>query len=170
MIKEQWGNHQTGIGTNEARSLAKEAYIYGFPLVDNYRILYSYFIDETSPEYKGPWNTIHNISKVYAPGDTDVQAPNLDALYSILGADLRAEPLVLSMPEMEEGRYYSVQFIDLYTFNFTYVGTRSTGNGRGSFLLTGPKWKGEKPKRIKKLIRSETELALVVYRTQLFDA
>jgi hypothetical protein len=28
----------------EARAIAKEAYIYGFPLVDSYRILYSYFV------------------------------------------------------------------------------------------------------------------------------
>jgi hypothetical protein len=82
---------------------------------------------------------------------------------------LRAEPLVLTMPEVEQGRYYSAQFIDMYTFNFAYVGSRATGNGAGSFLLAGPSWKGAKPEGIEEVIRSETEFALVIYRTQLFD-
>ncbi|HEY0145704.1 MAG TPA: cell envelope protein, partial [Methylovirgula sp.] len=33
------------ISPDEARAIAKEAYIYGFPLVDSYRIQYSYFVD-----------------------------------------------------------------------------------------------------------------------------
>ena len=73
------------------------------------------------------------------------------------------------MPAVEKGRYYSLQFIDMYTFNFAYVGSRATGNGAGSYLLAGPNWKGEKPKGIKAVIRSETEFAFVLYRTQLFD-
>jgi hypothetical protein len=59
--------------------------------------------------------------------------------------------------------------IDAYTFNFDYIGSRATGNDGGSFLVAGPDWKGETPKGIKKVIRSETELALAVYRTQLFN-
>ena len=40
----------------EARAIAKDAYIYGFPLVDSYRIQYGYFVDRNSPEFKAPWN------------------------------------------------------------------------------------------------------------------
>jgi hypothetical protein len=76
---------------------------------------------------------------------------------------------VFTVPAIEKGRYYSLQFIDMYTFNFAYVGSRATGNGAGSYLLAGPKWKGEKPKGIKSVIRSETEFAFVLYRTQLFN-
>jgi hypothetical protein len=45
---------QTAITPEEARAIAKEAYIYGFPLVDNYRVEYSYFVDRPSPEFKAP--------------------------------------------------------------------------------------------------------------------
>jgi hypothetical protein len=45
----------------QAREIAKEAYIYGFPMVDGYRIQYSYFVDQRNPNYKGLWNQIHNI-------------------------------------------------------------------------------------------------------------
>ncbi len=160
---------QTGVTPEEARAIAKEAYIYGYPMVDNYRIQHAYFVDRESPEFKAPWNEIRNIPRVYTPADKAVQTPNSDTPYSMLGMDLRAEPIVLTVPPIEKGRYFSVQLIDLYTFNFAYIGSRTTGNDGGSFLIAGPGWKGETPKGVKKVIRSETELLLAAYRTQLFN-
>ena len=157
------------LSPDEARAIAKETYIYGFPLVDNYRVEYSYFVDRRNPEFKAPWNQITNIPRVFTPADIAVQTPNSDTPYSWLGLDLRAEPIVLTLPPIEKERYISVQFIDAYTFNFAYVGTRTTGNGGGSFLVAGPSWKGQTPSGVKEVIRSETEFILVVYRTQLFN-
>ena len=157
------------ISPDDARAIAKEATIYGFPLVDSYRIQHSYFVDRNSPEYKAAWNTIVNTARVFTPDDKAIQTPNSDTPYSFIGADLRAEPLVLTAPEIDKGRYYSVQFIDMYTFDFAYVGSRATGNGAGDFLLAGPDWKGAKPEGIKEVIRSETEFAFALIRTQLFD-
>jgi hypothetical protein len=154
---------------SQTRAIAKEAYTYGFPLVDNYRILYSYFADQGGKEYKAPWNVLFNNARVYTPDDKAIQTPNSDTPYSYIGADLRAEPLVFTVPAVEKNRYYSLQFIDLYTFNFAYVGSRATGNEPGHFLLAGPNWKGDKPEGIKEVIHSETELAFVLYRTQLFQ-
>jgi hypothetical protein len=153
----------------EARAIVKEAYIYGFPLVDNYRIQYSYFVDRQNPEFKAPWNQIHNVPRVYTPADTAIQTPNSDTPYSFVGMDLRAEPMVLTVPPIEKERYFSVQLIDAYTFNFDYIGSRTTGNNGGSYLVAGPNWKGETPKGVKKVFRSETEFVFAVYRTQLFN-
>ncbi len=150
------------------RAITKEAYIYGFPLVDNYRIMHAYFVDTANPEYKGAWNEVHNTARVYTPDDHAIQTPNSDTPYSAVGADLRAEPLVFSVPRIADGRYYVLQFVDLYTFNFAYVGSRATGSDAGHYLLAGPHWHGETPPGIDKVIRCETELALVLYRTQLF--
>ena len=155
------------VSPEQARAIAKEAYVYGFPMVDDYRVMYSYFVNKEDPEYKGGWNEIHNTSRVYTPEDTAIQTPNSDTPYSTVGADLRAEPLVLTVPPIEQDRYYSLQFIDLYTYDFDYVGSRTTGNGGGRYLLAGPNWKGETPKGVDKVIRSDTDLALVLYRTQL---
>ncbi len=154
----------------EARAIAKEATIYGFPLVDNYRVQYSYFVDRGGDQYKAPWNTLVNNARLYTPADTAIQTPNSDTPYSFVGADLRAEPLVLSVPAIDKDRYYSLQFIDMYTFNFAYVGSRATGSDAGNFLLAGPDWHGETPAGVKAVIRSETEFAFVGYRTQLFSA
>ncbi|MEC5385675.1 DUF1254 domain-containing protein [Uliginosibacterium sp. H3] len=152
----------------EARSIAKDAYIYGFPLVDSYRIQYSYFVERGGKEFKADWNTLVNNARVYTPEDKSIQTPNSDTPYSYVGADLRAEPLVITVPAVDKKRYYSLQFIDAYTFNFAYVGSRATGNDAGNYLLAGPDWKGKTPPGIKKVIRSETSFAFVLYRTQLF--
>src|ERR1700674_5420026 len=162
-------NAQISATAAEVRAIAKDAYVYGFPIVDNYRIQHAYWVDKATPEYKGPWNQIWNSTRLYTPADTAIQTPNSDTLYSFVGADLRSEPLVLTVPAIEKERYFSVQLIDYYTFNFDYIGTRTSGNGGGSFLLAGPGWKGDAPKGVKKVFRCETELALATYRTQLFD-
>ncbi len=156
------------LSAQEARAIAKEAYIWGFPLVDSYRVQYSYFVDRQGSEFKAPWNAIYNNARVYTPQDRAIQTPNSDTPYSYVGADLRAEPLVFTVPAVEDGRYYSLQFIDMYTFNFAYVGSRATGNEAGSFMLAGPNWSGETPPGIKEVIRSETEFDFILYRTQLF--
>jgi hypothetical protein len=67
---------------DQARAIAKVAYVYGFPMVDNYRIMYSHFVNKDDPEYKGGWNEIHNTARVYTPQDTAVQTPNSDTPYS----------------------------------------------------------------------------------------
>jgi len=153
----------------KARAISKLAYIYGFPMVESYRIQYAYFVDRGNPEFKAPWNQIKNVPRVFTPDDKAVQTPNSDTLYSVLGMDLRTEPLVLTVPAMPKSRYFSIQLIDAYTFNFDYIGTRTTGNGGGSFLIAGPGWTGKTPKGIAKAFRSETELAMAVFRTQLKD-
>lgn len=152
----------------EARAIAREAYIYGFPLVDNYRLLHAYFVDRYGTEFKAPWNEIHNESRAYTPDDKAIQTPNSDTPYSQLGTDLRAEPLVITVPAVDKGRYYSLQFIDAYTHNYVYVGSRATGNGAQNYLLAGPEWKGQQPAGVEAVIRSETNLGWILFRTQLF--
>jgi hypothetical protein len=161
---------RTSITPDEARAISKEAYICGFPLVDNYRVMHSFFVDRDGTEFKAPWNEIHNEARVFTPDDRTIQTPNSDTPYSQLGTDLRAEPLVISVPPVENDRYYSAQFIDLYTHNYAYVGARATGKDAGSFLLAGPTWKGTTPDGVKGVIRSETEIGWVQFRTQLINA
>jgi hypothetical protein len=153
----------------EPKQIAEDASIYAFPMVMNYGTYYEYFIDKSSSQYKAPFNQLYNMSRVATPKDTAIVTPNSDTPYSILGMDLRAEPLVLCVPEVEKDRYYSVQLIDLYTFNYGYIGSRATGNDEGCYLVAGPNWKGETPEGIKKVFRCETEFSMAAYRTQLFN-
>lgn len=151
-------------------AIAEEAYLYGFPMIVGYDVLNKFFIDKSSGQFKAPINQLHNEARVFTPKDTAISTPNSDTPYSMALLDLRAEPMVLCMPEIEKARYYDVQLVDLYTDNYGYMGSRTTGNGAGCYAVAGPDWSGETPKGIAKVFRSETQLSLVIYRTQLFDA
>ena len=159
----------TDVSLDSIKAITTEAYIYAFPMIDLYRIQYAYFVDTKSPEYKAPINTLRNIGHVYTADDTAVQTPNSDTPYSMLEMDLRAEPIVLIVPEMEKNRYFSIQLVNSYTNNFDYIGSRTTGNAGGAYLVVGPKWQGDTPEGIHKVFKSETDLVLAVYRTQLFS-
>ena len=153
----------------EAKAIAADAYVYGVPLVDQYKTMHAFSVDKTNPQYQGPFNSILNIARVFTPADTAFVTPNSDTPYSFAGLDLRAEPVVLTIPEMEKDRYFVFQLLDLYTFNFDYIGSRTTGNGGGTYVIAGPKWEGEIPEGFDKVIRSETDLVTVAGRTQLFN-
>ena len=104
---------QTSLTPSEARAIAKEAYIYGYPMVDGYRVQYDFFVDRQSPQFKAPLNQICNMSRVFTAADTTIVSPNSDTPYSMLGMDLRTEPMVLTVPAIDKDRYFSVQLIDL---------------------------------------------------------
>jgi hypothetical protein len=144
------------------------AYAYAFPMVANYKAMYEYFINQSSAQYKGRMNAVVSDSHVYTPKDTAVVTPNSDTPYSFLEADLRAEPIVFCVPDIEKNRYYSVQLTDMYTLNYGYVGSRATGNIAGCYMVTGPGWAGATPKGILKVFASDTQFSLLIYRTQLF--
>jgi hypothetical protein len=160
---------QGKLAKGETQKIAEEAFIYGFPMVMSYGIMYEYFVEKGSGQYKAPVNELFSESNVFTPKDTAVVTPNSDTPYSFVEMDLWAEPFVLTVPEVEKGRYYSIQLVDLYTFNYGYIGSRATGNGAGSYMIAGPTWKGGKPRGIKKVFRSETDYSLAIVRTQLFN-
>ncbi len=99
-----------------------------------------------SGQYKAPFNQINNEARIFACKDTSVPTPNSDTPYSILFMDLRAEPLVLSVPAVAKSRYYSVMLCDANTFNYGYMGSRATASEAGDSLVVGPDWKGETPR------------------------
>ncbi len=157
-------------GIAETKAIAEEAFIYGLPLVMNYAVMNEFCVDKNSGQYKGPFNQIANEARVFTYKDTAVVTPNSDTPYSMLWLDLRAEPLVISVPAVEKARYFSVQLIDGNTYNYGYLGSRATGNEPGDYLVAGPDWKGEAPAGIKQVFRSTTPFGLTIFRTQLFNA
>src|SRR6266480_4022503 len=153
----------------ETKAIAEEGFIYGLPIVMNYAVMYEYSVDKNSGQYKAPFNQINNEARVFTYKDTSVITPNSDTPYSILWTDLRAEPIVLSVPAVEKSRYFSVMLCDGNTYNYGYIGSRATGNEPGDYMVTGPDWQGETPPGIKKVFRSSTQFSAVAYRTQLFN-
>lgn len=151
-----------------AKDVAEAGYIYGLPIVMNYGVMYEFIIDKGGPQYKGPFNFIANEARVFTYEDTAVVTPNSDTPYSMLWLDLRAEPMVISVPDVDPKRYYSVQLVDGNTYNYGYIGTRATGSAAGTYLVVGPNWKGTAPEGIEKVFQSSTDFGLTIFRTQLF--
>src|SRR5436190_1193647 len=157
-------------GIEETKAIAEEGFIYGLPIVMNYAVMNEFCVDKNSGQYKAPFNQINNEARVFTYKDTAVVTPNSDTPYSMLWLDLRAEPMVISVPTVEKERYYSVQLTDGNAYNYGYIGSRATGSEAGDYLVVGPDWKGEMPAGIKKVFRSTTPFALTIFRTQLFNA
>lgn len=151
------------------KALGEEGYIYGLPLVMNYAIMNEYAVDKNTNQFKAPFNHIKNEPRVYTYKDTAVLSPNSDTPYSVAWLDLRAEPIVITVPEVEKGRYYSVQLIDGNLYNDGYIGSRATGNKAGSYAVVGPDWEDDTPEGVSKVFHSTTPFMLVIFRTQLFN-
>jgi hypothetical protein len=168
--------HATAQGTTnwpspaEARRIAEAGYVFGLPIVMNYATMYQYAVDRSSTQFKAPFNELKNEARVYTYRDTAVITPNSDTPYSFAWLDLRAEPMVISVPAVEKSRYYVVQLVDGSTYNYGYIGSRATGNEAGDYMVVGPEWQGETPSGIKKVFRSGTQFSVTGIRTQLFTA
>jgi len=154
---------------SEAKEIAKEAFIYGLPLTLNYKTLYEYTLDKNSKEYKGDFNIKSCEARVYTPNDKTIVTPNSDTPYCMFWSDIRDEPVVVSVPDIEADRFYHFQFIDLFSHNFAYIGTVSTGNKAGKYLIASNNWEGDKPEGITDIIRCETDFFFTIVRTQLMD-
>jgi hypothetical protein len=151
----------------ETRAIAKEAYIYAFAMLENYQTWYSQAVDKNANGYVGGFNVFRHYSEPFTPDNHDVVTPNNDTPYSWAWLDLRAEPMVVSVPAVPKDRYYVMQWVDLFTYNFAYIGVRATGFGAGSYMIAGPDWKGQKPAGIKQVFKAETEIVGTLTRTVL---
>jgi len=156
-------------GIDEARKIAEDAFVYGLPIVMNYAVMNEFAVDKNSGQFKAPFNSVYNDARVFTYKDTAVVTPNADTPYSMVWLDLRAEPMVISVPAVPKERYYSVQLVDGNAYNYGYIGSRATGNDAGSYLVVGPGWQGEKPEGIEKVFQSTTPFGLTIFRTQLFN-
>jgi hypothetical protein len=154
----------------EISEIAAEAYVYAFPMLMGYRYGYATFLQPAARSYAGPAN-----GGPYGKAVTldhrfkDVITPNADTPYSFALLDLRAGPLVLSLPEVT-GRYYVMQFEDLVGYNELFIGSRATGTDAGSHLLMGPNYEGDVPDGFASSFTFETEIVFIIGRTQLLSA
>ena len=109
------------LSMSEVQAISEEAYVFSFPMLMGYRAAFGMFIAAGAPSYRGPLNQLHGDAQTLDHTFRDVIPPNADTPYSVAGLDLRAEPLVLEVPEVSD-RYYVMQFEDLFGTNPHYVG------------------------------------------------
>lgn len=148
----------------KVEKLVEEAYFHCFPIVENYKAMYAYSILKSSPMYL-PMNTVKNNTHLFSPSDKIVVSPNNDTYYTTASLDLRAEPIIIKVPEIKD-RYYSFQLTSLVTDNFGYIGTNTTGTGAGIYAITSPNFSGSLPEGVKE-IKSPSEIVGLFGRTEV---
>jgi hypothetical protein len=135
---------QSALTEEEAQSLARDAYIYFYPLVTMDVTRKQLTNVEPGKGVGAPMNMLFNVPTFPTADMRQVVRPNFDTLYSFGYLDLTKEPMVVSVPDTN-GRYYLLPMIDMWSDVFASPGWRTTGTQAGNFLLTPPGWSGTVP-------------------------
>ncbi|MER6997840.1 DUF1254 domain-containing protein [Streptomyces sp. NPDC000410] len=143
-------------------ALASEAYVYGYPLVYELTMAGAFVRKGVGALPPTPFNAFGHARELADHHDTFVSANN-DTVYSVAQLDLSGGPLVVHVPDAG-GAYYVLQFMDAWTNNFAYVGTRATGTAEGSWLIVPPGWAGTEPAGVRGIIDAPTAVVTVIGR------
>jgi hypothetical protein len=152
-----------------AYTLGTQAFIFGFPWIFLPQIRWQWVTQPKDPKWTpyAPLNQFWNGAQLATAAYRDGGSPNNDTLYSMAWLDLTKEPLILSVPD-EGDRYYTMEMASLDSDNFSYIGTRTTGNRAGHYAIVGPNWKGTLPEGVKALPASRTPFAVIFGRTLVY--
>jgi hypothetical protein len=146
----------------EAKAIAVEAYIYGYPLV-TMELTRRVMTNVRTPEGKhAPMGQFAELRTYPSPADKEVTAPNADTLYTMVWLDLSKEPWVLGIPDAKD-RYYLMPLLSGWTDVFQVPGKRTTGNKAQTYAITGPGWRGTLPAGVVEY-KSPTALVWVLGR------
>ena len=179
------------LNETEITQIAKEAYIYGYPIVENYRNMSISAIDTQNPNFVKPFNELAvlpvqltaevevteteeatengNEEKIQAQTEISVKPGKTDMAYGSAWLDLRREPAVVTISQVESKRYFSVQFVDLFGNDFDYFSSLKDGSRGGRLLIVAPGWKGDKPEGISRVVESPSAFVFVMFRLQTGD-
>ena len=138
-----------------------EEYVYGYPLVmmDVTREVTT--ATAKSGEYTAPINQFARIRTYVSPDYKDVVRISVNSLWSFGFVDLDAEPMIVSLPDMD-GRYIVMQAVNMWTDDIGTAGTRTNGGKAANYLIAGPKWNGAVPKGVDQVFRCTTRYAWVL--------
>ncbi len=179
------------LNETEITQIAKEAYIYGYPIVENYRNMSITAIDTQNPNFVKPFNELAvlpmqlttevevaeteeatengNGEKIQTLTEISVKPGKTDMAYGSAWLDLRREPIVVTIAPVEEKRYFSVQFVDLFGNDFDYFSSQKEGSRGGRLLLVAPGWKGHKPEGVSRVVESPSSFVFAMFRLQIGD-
>jgi hypothetical protein len=113
------------------RAAAKAAFLYGLPLTE-IAALRGRMLDNGLPAGR-----FFPQKGLATPTDRFVTTPNNDTIYANAFIDLRQGPATLTVPPLGD-RYASLYLMDMFSNSIAVLGTRTTGQNGGSFILVGP--------------------------------
>ena len=151
---------------------AKIAYIYGFAPVTLAEKTYNQTHPTKAESVYAPINELYIDSNMPQPGSALWVTPNVNVVYSSSHMDLSEQPMILYVPagsETTQDPYFVWQFMDAYSNDFHYLGTRATEGAEGTYMIVGPDYKGETPSFVPKnnVITSPTNSVWLVGRHEV---
>jgi hypothetical protein len=149
--------------TDTIRALAKEAFIFAFPMLEGYKTMYFMSVAKGTPAFRMEIDHYYRGDELATAADKDVVRVNNDTLYLLSWLDLRTEPRVIEVPVTDD-RYFVVQLVDMFTYNYGYVGTRTTGNAGGRYMIAGPGWNGAVPGGIDNVFAANSDYVFALGR------
>ncbi len=152
---------------------AAEAYFWAWPLINIYNryenfkpLTESVLLNGIAPV--GPTNHLSMLTDYIAPQERDVACPNQDVVYGSAVLNLEKEPVVIQVPDFK-GRFWVYQIVNQRTDSFAKLGAMYDSKP-GFYLLAGPNWKGETPKGISGVFRSDTNIGYAIPRVFVKDS
>ncbi|MBK0327887.1 DUF1254 domain-containing protein [Rhodobacteraceae bacterium F11138] len=149
------------------RMLARQAYIWGWPMV-NMQNRHDQITQAPEPGLLGgilpvaPQGQIAMLSDYILPSETFVTCPNQDVVYGLGFFDLDEQPVIVQVPDFGD-RFWVYALYDARTDQFGELG-KPYGTKPGFYMLVGPNWDGETPEGVTDVIRSSTALANTIPR------
>jgi hypothetical protein len=152
----------------EAQKIAKEAYIFGFPFVSNYRIFICRLLGKDPLMQGADFNQFAHNRQPFPPETPETT--QRDTVFSLGIIDLRREPVVISVPDVPDGQAYMLQMGDTSTESLPYISTITTDNKAGDYVLVGPDFQGYLPaQKFDGVITTRGQFVMMLGRTVLFD-
>jgi hypothetical protein len=149
-------------GADSLTDLAADAYVYGYPLVFDVSMISAFMHKGFGSLAPTPFNQFGHSTKLATP-DAHFVSVNNDTVYSIAQVDLSGGPILLHVPDTA-GAYYVLQFVDVWSNNFAYLGKRATGTEEGDWLIVPPGWSGTAPDQVRGVIEAPTTVISIVGR------
>lgn len=135
--------------TASGESAYDAAFFYAFPLYEMARLGQN----RTTPPV-GQFNHPTHRAVLLDHTSRQVTGPNNDTIYTTCQLELSGGPVEVFSPT-STSRYFSVAFMDAFTDNFAYIGTRATRGQGGRYWVAGPQWTGTAPAGVP-VLRSST--------------
>lgn len=150
---------QTALANAIPDKLAEDAFIYAYSIDEAYKFFY-----ETAVETDTPLNRFQNIRHIADDTYTAHVTINNDTLHLMGWLDVAAEPVIVSIPDMDKGRYWILHTMDMGHYTTSMIGSRLRGNEGGSFMFASQSWQGDVPASVDEVIRVDSNLLKLMGR------
>ena len=150
---------QTRKVSSELQAISDRAYLYAYGIDEAYKHLYKTLVEPDCPA-----NRFQIIRHLADDKYTAHVSINNDTLHLMGWLDVAAEPVIVSVPDHDDGRYWVLHTMDMGHYTTTMLGKRTRGPKGGRFMFANQNWQGEVPDGITEVVRVESNFIKLMGR------